>query len=629
MASRLSSIALTKQFIMESFLPISGFQMPFQRRLSRLYNDTKKSSDFVKEPVQNEEDPEIKALHRKLRIQKDRLVSWGLEWSDPNQSAEIDESLSKAGISEVVGSIMSTIKDILAEAEPLWLSSKHLVDSSRPTGDRKAPLVKWDKGRFEDLVRDLTSSIDTLFDLTRTRSGILPRRTSTKSMIKSPTSEDFKPFESSRYLTPQHIDQRVLTEAKPAGARASSLRSVVYMSKTAYSELTQATGLRQPWAPLLLEYASFDPIFSTTGIMPDMSRFERLSAGLQQEPQRSPGSWTGLPRLLGYFEDMEHSRLGLIYRFPASFNAIVPTGDKPTQTPLYTMPSLQDILCQPDSEPPMEAKFRLAHNLANTIFDLHARGITHGNVHVSNVSFCIAGPNQTSTQAGQVDLRRPLLSSFDLFPVESEAPANRLTRHPLDPRCTPASPLSKNTDERVLELYSLAMVLLSIGLWTRLEDLVPTGSSTSIPKSLLRQLSVRCGTLYMKAVQACWHAVDGEIDGDASGDDLLCAVQVKTSRYLEACCILDGVSGMEDRVSQELQQSSSNSRKSTTQHFNTVSVLGSKDAKTPFPLGADVTGSPLQVFTPKPVGTPQESAVAGKMKSCTYLKSRGRADTCI
>ena len=103
--------------------------MPFQRRLSRLYNDTKKSSDFVKEPVQNAEDPDIKALHRKLRIQKDRLVSWGMEWADPSQSAEvlIDSSLSKAGLSEVVGSIMSTIKDILAEAEPLWNSSRKLV----------------------------------------------------------------------------------------------------------------------------------------------------------------------------------------------------------------------------------------------------------------------------------------------------------------------------------------------------------------------------------------------------------------------------------------------------------------------------------------------------------------------
>src|SRR3569833_3463999 len=137
---------------MDSYFPMGGFQLPFQRRLSRLYNDTKKSTDFFKEPVQNAEDPEIKALHRKLRIQKDRLVSWGLEWSDPSQSAEvlIDSSLSKAGLSEVVGSIMSTIKDILAEAEPLWLSSKRLVGEKVPeksSGDRKLPIVAGGGGR--------------------------------------------------------------------------------------------------------------------------------------------------------------------------------------------------------------------------------------------------------------------------------------------------------------------------------------------------------------------------------------------------------------------------------------------------------------------------------------------------
>lgn len=433
-------------------------------------------------------------------------------------------------------------------------------------------------------------------------------------MMKSPTSEDFRPFESSRYLTPQHIDPQGLTQVKPADPRVSSARSVVYMSKTAYSELSQVTGIRQPWAPLLLEYATFDSIFSTTGIMPDMSRFEKLSAGLQQDPQRSPGSWTGLPRLLGYFEDMENSRLGLVYRFPAPLNAVPSSGDKPTQTPMYSLPSLKDVLSQPDSEPPMEAKFRLAHNLANTIFDLHARGITHGNIHDLNVSFCVAGSNQTGTPAGHVDLRRPLLSSFDLFPEDSDAQRNRLIRHPLDPRCTPSSPISKTTDERVLELYSLGMILLSIGLWTRLEDLVPEGSGPAVPESLLTQLSVRCGTLYMKAVQACWTAVDEEMSGHVSGEELLCAVQVKASRYLEACCILDGVSGLEDRVSQELQEAASGVRKPSLKHSSTEHSL--KDVKSSSVLAADMKSSSRHLAFPKePEFEGLDSPLAGKSNS--------------
>ncbi|QUC19110.1 uncharacterized protein UV8b_03351 [Ustilaginoidea virens] len=535
---------------MECFTPIGGFQLPIQRRLSRLYNDTKKSSDFVREPIQNDERPEMKSLHRKLRIQKDRLVSWGLEWSDPNQSAEIDESLSKAGLSEVVGSIMSTIKDILAEAEPLWQSSKHVT--SRPSPHRKVPIVQWDSARFEDLVRDLTASIDTLYDLSRTRSSdYFPRRMS-KTTYKSQSTDESRPFESSRRQTPQQINPENLTHlrSKQQDDAAIPLREVVFMSKTAYSELTQGSTTREPWAPLLLEYATFDSIYSVTGVMPPMSRFEKLSSALQQEPQRAPGTWTGLPRLLGYFEDIDNSRIGLVYRFPASFNH--GPVERLTQHSLYSMPTLRDLLtCQ--EEPPLEAKFRMAYNLTNTIFDMHARGVTHGNLTDSNISFgeesiqAFDGPN------AEIDVRRPLVSSFDLFPEDGTAAQISPWRHPLDPR-TLQSSLGQSADERILELYSLGMVLLSIGLWTKLETLWPDPSSMVIPGSTLERLATRCGTLYMKAVQACWDAVDNQLNGKGRGEALLSMVQMQASRFLETCCILDGVSGLEQRLNQELRE---------------------------------------------------------------------------
>ncbi|KAL7791580.1 hypothetical protein V8C37DRAFT_142471 [Trichoderma ceciliae] len=538
---------------MESILPMGGFQLPFQRRLSRLYNDTKKSSDFVKEPAQHEDDPEIKALYRKLRIQKDRFVSWGLEWSDPSQSAEIDESLSKAGLSEVVGSIMSTIKDILAEAEPLWLSYKRVVEGVRPSPDRKAPLVQWDKGRFEDLIRDLTASIDTLYDLSRMRSSDTLNPQVTKSTLKTLASEgDYRPFESTRMQTPRQIDPGSLTHLQPMqdglSTISASCRHVVYMSKTAYSELTTQGATRQPWAPLLLEYANFDPIYSTTGIMPPMARFEKLSAGLQQDPQRAPGSWTGLPRMLGYFEDLENSRLGLVYLFPPSFNTLA--SHRVSQIPQYSLPTLSDLLARGDSEPPLEAKFRFAYNLTNTVFDMHARGITHGNLFDANISFSKATTTVNGDEKGHVDIRRPVLSSFDVFTEES-LPTNSMWRHPLDPRGAQVSPLPQSTDERVLEVYSLAMILLSIGLWTKLENLAHSAAPTTVPESALDTLAIRCGTLYMKAVQACWKVVDDELLGEAKGESLLSAMQMRVTRFLEACCILDGVSGFEERLGQE------------------------------------------------------------------------------
>lgn len=553
---------------------MGGLPMPgFQRRLSRLYNDTKKSSDFVKEPVQHAEaDPEIKSLHRKLRIQKDRLVSWGLEWSDPNQSAEvlIDSSLSKAGLSEVVGSIMSTIKDILAEAEPLWHSSRRMAGErispdSAPRRGEKIQLVVWDKNRFEDLVRDLTTSIDTLYDLSRTRSSYAQTSAATRERLSkvSAPAEDLRPFESSRIETPQQIDPKTLTSLRTIQAvpmtelaERERPRDVVFMDKQAYAELTSSMGGRHPHAPLLLEYATFDSIYSVTGISPPMDRFGKLSQGLQAESERSPGSWIGLPRLLGYYEDMENSRFGLVYQFPKTFNPV--TFEHLTQNPLYNLCSLNDLLARPDFEPKLEAKFRLAANLANTIFDMHARGITHGNLVDENISFCNAvgtDPEVSGITQGEVDIRRPLVSSFDLFsdPQSQDEPRPfSLYKHPLDPRNSAQSPLANNADSKTFDLYSLSMILLSVGLWTKLENLVSDPAAPVITDAVLEQLAIRCGTLYMKAVQACWNAVDQEMTGFRITEQIVSRVEFKASRYLEACCILDGVSNLEERLGDDL-----------------------------------------------------------------------------
>ncbi|KAK0747367.1 hypothetical protein B0T21DRAFT_277399 [Apiosordaria backusii] len=565
---------------MDPLNPIGDAQLgqpAFQRRLSRLYNDTKRRSEFVQTSVQHPEaDPEVRSLHRRLRIQKDRFVTWGLEWADPSQSAEvlIDSSLSKAGISELVSNIMSNIKDILAEAEPLWMSSRRLAGEivepvQPPRRGEKIQMVVWDKSKFEGLLRDLTDAIDTLYEVSRTRSSYASsaavRGVPTKS---SAPAEDFRPFESSRIQTPEQIDPKILTTLRSMQAapmtehdEKEKAHEIVFMDKQAYAKLTRTTaGARQTHSPLLLEYAPFSSLYSITGVSPPMHRFEKLFAGLQLEPQRpvQPGSWIGLPRLLGYYEDMENSRFGLIYQFPQKFNAV--TFETLTQNPLNNLCTLADLLARPDFEPRLEAKFRLAANLANSVFDLHDRGITHGSIGGENISFCNAvgtDPEVSGITQGEVDIRRPLISSFDLFsetePEYQEGPRQfSLYKHPLDPRNSVQSPLANNADSKTFDLYSLAMVLLSIGLWTKLENLVANMASPTIPESVLTQLGIRCGTLYMKAVQTLWNAVDQELSGAQTSDKIVERVEFKASRYLEACCILDGVSNLEERLGDDL-----------------------------------------------------------------------------
>lgn len=569
---------------MESYgIPQGGFQLPVQRRLSRLYTDTKRSSDFVKEPIQSAEDPDIKALHRKLKIQNDRLVTWGLGWSDPGHSDVIDDALSKAGVSEVVGSIMSNIKDILAEAEPLWASSRRQAgESTQPLGDKKIPIVPWNKTKFEDLIRELTICIDTLYDLSKTRSNNALSTQARSRLYKSGSSEDMRAFESTRMETPQKIDPQTLTslrERQPIPISETIAephpRDIVFMSKQAYSDLTRNNG--RPYTALLLEFAEFDPMYSQVDIMPDMSRFEKLSAGLQTEPQRSPGSWTGLPQLLGYFEDMKNSRLGLVYHFPPYFNPV--SFEPVTHNTLNTLCSLADLLARPDYEPPLEAKLRLAFNLANTVFDMHARGITHGNLVHSNISFCKAVGIEGGLGEGEVDIRRPLVSSFDLFSEtfqDGATTAASLYRHPLDPKTTAERSLLSSSDSKVFDCYSLAMLLLSIGLWQPLESLVSTPSATTVPESILEQLAIRCGTLYMKAVQTCWTAVDDELRAGIENSQVMAQVQVKASRFLEACAILDSVGGLEGRLTSDLGLPSSSPK---IVKSDTAIASSSKNAK--------------------------------------------------
>ncbi|KAL2064133.1 hypothetical protein VTL71DRAFT_4627 [Oculimacula yallundae] len=540
-----------------------SLQLPFQRRLTKMYTDTKSSYDFVKEPVQSAEDPELTLLHRKLRIQKDRLVSWGLEWSDPTQSPDIDESINKAGLSELVGSVMSTIKEILAEAEPLWQSSKQRSSDgkgpvSEKSVDRKPSLIVWDKNRFQDLVRDLTMSIDTLYDLSRTRQS--PRKPPLKSeessgslQAKSPATEE-KMFESTRMQTPQQIDPKSLiwprdirTIQSGTLPPAKSRRQIVFMRRP-----TSVSDSRKSVVPVLLEYEQYDAIYSITGITPSMTRFEKLFAALSQAYLSSDRILSGLLSLIGYFEEPDHSRFCLLYALPANF------GPVDIESPrMPTINFLSDLLFSRNYEPSLEVKYRLAYNISNAVFDLHAKGVVHGNIASFNVLF-FEQHAKGRVDFNQINMRQPYLTSCDLFSDNATDssdsladPRTKLYRHPLDPRTTRYGRFT--SESKSLDLYSLAMLLLEIGLWTSLPGIFPTVSTVpDNPAGALRKLAARCGSLYVKAVQACWNAPKDELTRKARPDVMHQKVLWKVSKALDTCCAIDESSDESNEDSDDL-----------------------------------------------------------------------------
>ncbi|KAF7115407.1 hypothetical protein CNMCM5793_002223 [Aspergillus hiratsukae] len=147
-----------------------------------MYTDTKTSCESVTTASTAVDDPELVALHRSFGTQRDRLLAWGLDWSDASaaQPNDIDESLTQAGFSDVVESVMSSIQELLNEAEriqhggtsdlpPKGASKDSTSKDSLPALPVKTHWTNEDITRSKSLLSDLTACIDTLYDLSRSR----------------------------------------------------------------------------------------------------------------------------------------------------------------------------------------------------------------------------------------------------------------------------------------------------------------------------------------------------------------------------------------------------------------------------------------------------------------------------
>jgi len=608
----------------------------FQRRLTKMYTDTKSSYDFVKEPLPAAEDPEVQSLHRKLRIQKDRLVSWGLEWSDPSQSPDIDESINKAGLSELVASVMSTIKEVLDEAEPLWASSKRSTsDDKSSSRDKKASLVTWDKSRFQDLVRDLTMSIDTLYDLSRTRQSA--RRSSSSKLsaasLKSKTPVEERLFESSRHQTPQQIDPKSLIWPStlnnlPSGQLppAKSMRQIVFMRRPTTAPDARKSGVQAlPLMPVLLEYAPYNSVYSLTGISPPMTRFSKLFGALAQTYSSADKDLAGLFRLIGYFEEPDHSRYCLLFALPSHFGPI-----DIARPSLPSVTRLSDLLYSGSFEPSLEVKYRLAFNIANSVFDLHSRGVVHGSVVARSVLFVDHQPFG-KLDPSKVNMRQSYLASFDLFSdnaIDSgdatHSTEETLHKHPLDPRLTRYTRLT--SDSKSLDLYSLAILLMEIGLWKSVADVFPNSSVLPPnPGDAYKMLATSCGSLYVKAVQACWQAPEEELSSKARPDVMHQKTLWKVSKALDTCCAIDDSGEEESDDSDDaitIDSAPLKASRTPTPARNEKSAAIASINPTPIPTRSEKSSyvpTPSLLERSQPRIDPLESTSDGELSAATEL----------
>jgi len=561
------------------------------RRLTQIYTDTKRSYEHVVRINEDWSNPRLSTTYLKLRIQKDRLVAWGLEWADSgaSQTGDIDGSLDRAGISDLVESIMTSINALLDEAERLrpQPSMQLPVPGAFPDAKmlsrfgKEAEQSNRDLTRLDDIVRDLTTSIDTLCDLSRLQQAIRKELSTTQERLldnKSEKSGNIEAFVKREILSDSKgkahdatspfgswscidFDQlRIPQNTNTPGSSPPSYETVAASAEDrilAYFRHAPASETDFN-LPVLLEFSSLEDS-STAGVHPPR-RFDELLEILQASPLLDGSACTATLRLLGWFKDHQKSRYGLVYELP-HFPIYQRPGYLPTSAHGYSSQpqSLLSFLqhgADTDSSnmPNLEDRFRLAFNLASSVLYFHTKGVTHRNINSNNVLFfpgeqTVTSPEVKSWKEGVI--RKPFVASFDQcaedVPNGQEEPfISSIYRHPRTIRGL------RTSFRPAYDLYSLGLILLEIGLWMPLSKLWKTRYTRADFKIRLqtvyvRKLAAKCGAMYMQLVDDCLRAGDEHRPPRrvALSDAHHQSTRLQTDLYwdvvkpLERCCAID------------------------------------------------------------------------------------------
>jgi hypothetical protein len=542
-----------------------------QRRLTKLYTDTKTSCESITTASKAVDDPELVALHQSFQKQRDRLLSWGLDWSDASaaQPNDIDESLTAAGFSDVVESVMSSIQDLLNEAErvqhidpPILQSKERKVDlpSKPPLSTRplKAQWTEDDISRSKTILGDLTACIDTLYDLSRSRrtmaSSMSSNKHSTSASARRPRPNPVSPYDASHgsfseskekvqspksmydHLnyspsTPHRNDyNNPFVPSNPLVIDRSDLQlygtahdnSPPPYEPIAASSNSRAVGrLKTSAAPYLLGsvkdshvsvLVEFMPVMVNSQMDSNNSRLEKLQHSLDQLLQNARIAHLGLLRFIGYALDEPNARYAFLYQMPVDYFPFLrnPSDLLKELKPVPLLAMLPSADNSGDKRMPnLETRFRLAYDLLMSALHLRSQNVVHGNINSSNVIFFPGRTDANNDEGGLApDMQRPYLTSPVRFSNDGPTPeplSNAMYRHPDDKRSL------EDDAAWAYDLYSLGLVLLEIGLWAPVKQLWKLKYDRSwfkrrVEELYVKKLGPKCGNAYLQVVQLCLDA---------------------------------------------------------------------------------------------------------------------------
>jgi hypothetical protein len=541
------------------------------RRLTKLYSDTKQSYETatVASKADAGQDPVLKALHGEFRYQKDRLLAWGLQWSDssatPSPDVEIDQKLDQAGLGHVVALVMSDIQKLLIESEMIenpqhcYASKLNLASSPSIQSDSKAVAGQGDQvpddiAKSQRLLVQLVECIDTLYTLSGSRrTAATDTASETQRALKERPTRDVLSSDSPTAVAPRDLrpvpgtdhqqigeavrrdklfiqsscitlapDWKADSENPPPYEEVMPLErtrlfGTLDMSKLEDNDLSNpATGLAKTRS-IIVEYVPAEPYRNDQN---DNVYDNALSQARQIfERQSSPGiSHVGTLPLLGYTVDLPNKRHGFVYEVPQK------ALQNPSVRSDLVVSNLRDVIPSRRSDtdspsPNLEDRFRLAFNILLGILQLSTDRQIYRDIRSSNLVL-LFHPSVELDSAKKYDLsssdiRRPYLFHSPNVARETDSmhPTQRLmweslyrhTRYDDEPEDR------ERYSASAFDVYSFGLILLEIGLWTPISRLWKPKYSRStfasrIKSTYVPKLASRCGTAYMKVVQTCVNA---------------------------------------------------------------------------------------------------------------------------
>lgn len=356
----------------------------------------------------------------------------------------------------------------------------------------------WTHQLLESAQRDLTQ----LSLLENASTGIYPHLTNSANLKKLRINLDAKPQSAFKPTYGLKVPRPVLSivedspDCKPKAPTGSS------------TEIHRCNAHHESAGDVIVEWVEYDREALDERVA-HLRRMDDLARMMHSASERHPDLHS--VDCLGYTDDADCSRYGLVYRSPA-----------PSFSSLYALITSPDL-----KTPDLDERVRLAATLAVATWSLHSLDWLHKSLCASNILFfpsAFASSAQGATTHGALvpDISQPYLSGFDASRPDldtdlSVVPRNPsiagLHRHPASVRGHPYT--------KAFDIYSLGLVLLEIGLWKVMQTYHKQHYSAErwrdkvVLPVLVPGLGSKVGRRYRQVVEMCLGVEEGLSSAEA------------------------------------------------------------------------------------------------------------------